>query len=654
MMQFATAPRPIRRILVANRGEIACRIMRTCRRLGLGTVAVYSDADADALHVRQADVAQRIGLPAATASYLNVAALIAAARDSGADAVHPGYGFLSENSAFARACEKAGLVFIGPTADVIAAMGSKIAAKKIADAAGVPTVPGYLGDDQTVERLGDEAKRIGFPLLIKASAGGGGRGMRRVDGIEEFAEALQSARAEARSSFGDDDVLLEKLVLHPRHIEVQLIGDSKGTLVHLFERDCSVQRKNQKVFEEAPAPNLSDVVRTKLYDRALRLGRAIGYTSAGTVEFVMEAGSDEPLFLEMNTRLQVEHPVTESITGIDLVEWQIRVAAGLALPASQADIRARGHAIEARIATERPDRAFQPATGRIIGLKTPRGARFDTGVDEGSEIGLHYDSMVAKLIAHGENRETAVANLSKALAETVVLGVATNIGLLRDVVARPAFLRGRVTTDFLEAEFPGGWAPDAASVRELRGLAAIRWARCNVRADASPWLRRSGFRVMGERRAAQAELLVRDDGSETAVIVGVDARGYRALFDDGHCVAWNEGTASSVQEDRIVVALNGLMLDAHVCFATDEDKSSGVEAVSDNILTAPLPGIVAALFADAGASVAKGDSLAQIEAMKLVHTLKAPIDGRIGRIHVAIGDTVPAGAALIEIVPQEE
>ncbi|MDQ8727457.1 biotin carboxylase N-terminal domain-containing protein [Bradyrhizobium sp. LHD-71] len=654
MTTFATAPRPIRRILVANRGEIACRIMRTCRRLGVSNVAVYSDADANALHVRQADAALRIGPPAVGASYLNVAAMIGAARESGADAVHPGYGFLSENAAFARACEEAGLVFIGPSADVIAAMGSKIEAKKLADAAGVPTVAGYLGADQTVERLANEAKRIGFPLLIKASAGGGGRGMRRVDCMEQFAEALQSARAEARSAFGDDKVLLEKLVPHPRHIEVQLIGDGKGTLLHLFERDCSIQRKNQKVFEESPAPHLSDVARTKLYDRAIRLGRAIGYTSAGTVEFVMEAGSDEPLFLEMNTRLQVEHPVTEEVTGIDLIEWQIRVAAGLALPASQADIRARGHAIEARIATERPDRAFQPATGRIVGLKTPRGARFDTGVDEGSEISLHYDSMVAKLIVHGEDRATAVANLGKALAETAVLGVATNIGMLRDVVARPAFVRGGMTTDFLEAEFPGGWSPGATSLRELRGLAAIHWARCNVGGDASPWLRRSGFRVTGERRSAQAELLVRDDGSETAVVIGVDARGYRAMFADGNDVVWHERAASSVQEDRIVVALNGLTLDAHVGFATDEAGSSAVEAASDNILIAPLPGIIAALLADAGASVAKGDSLAQIEAMKLVHTLKASIDGRIGRIHVAVGDTVSAGAALIEIVPLEQ
>jgi 3-methylcrotonyl-CoA carboxylase alpha subunit len=338
MTDLATAPRPIRSVLIANRGEIACRVIRTCRRLGLRTVAVHSDADAGALHVREADQAVRIGPPAAAESYLSIPAILDAARRTGADAIHPGYGFLSENAGFAQACRDAGLVFIGPSPGAIAAMGSKIEAKKIAETAGVPTVPGYLGDDQSLERLTAEAERIGFPVMIKASAGGGGRGMRRVETASAMASALQAAKAEARAAFGDDVVLLEKLIANPRHLEVQLMGDEHGGLVHVFERDCSVQRNNQKVFEEAPAPHLAQEVREKLYERSLRLGRTIGYSCAGTVEFIMEAGGDEPYFLEMNTRLQVEHPVTEAVTGIDLVAWQIRVAAGLPLPARQEDI----------------------------------------------------------------------------------------------------------------------------------------------------------------------------------------------------------------------------------------------------------------------------------------------------------------------------
>ncbi len=654
MSQFATAPRPIRRVLIANRGEIACRIIRTCRRLGLGTIAVYSDADAGALHVRMADVAFRIGPAAAAQSYLDIPALLAAARRGGADAIHPGYGFLSENPRFAAACEKEGIVFVGPSAEVIAAMGSKIEAKKIADAAGVPTVPGYLGADQSPQRIAEEALRTGFPLLIKASAGGGGRGMRRVDGLADLPQALSAAKAEALAAFGDDTVLLERLVLNPRHLEVQLIGDRHGNLLHLFERDCSVQRNNQKVFEEAPAPNLTDAARQKLYDRALLLGRAIGYTSAGTVEFVMEASSEEPYFLEMNTRLQVEHPVTEEITGVDLVEWQLRVAAGLELPARQQDICARGHAIEARIAAERPELGFQPATGTVLGVRVPPAVRLDSGIAEGSEIGLHYDSMIAKLVVLGEDRAGAVSKLDAALSEFAVLGVGTNTGLLRGSVRRSAFAEGRVTTGFLATEFPDGWTPDADAMRDLRAQAAILWAQAQGNDDEHPWLRPSGFRIMGQRRPAMVELTVSDDGAETVITVARDPEGYCAILDDGTKLHARPDVFGEVRGSRVCLSRSGLSIDAQVMLAVEQAAGSDIRETGADGLAAPLPGVVTAILVQHGARVSRGDSLMQMEAMKLVHSLTAPSDGVVGKIHCAVGDTVPIGAPLIDIVPQEE
>jgi acetyl/propionyl-CoA carboxylase alpha subunit len=383
-VRFLNSPRPIRSVLIANRGEIAVRVMRTCARLGIRTIAIYSDADADAVHVRTADEAVRIGPAPARASYLDMDAIIAAATQTGVDAIHPGYGFLSENATFVQRCETAGLIFVGPSATAVERMGSKIESKRIAEAAGVPTVPGYHGDAQDEATLTDAARQIGFPVLIKASAGGGGRGMRRVDRIGDFANELDNAKAEAEAAFGDGSVLLEKYILNPRHLEVQLAGDRTGHLVHLFERDCSVQRNNQKVLEEAPAPNLPEKVRAALFDAALKLGRAIGYDSAGTVEFIMDQDSDAPYFLEMNTRLQVEHPVTEFITGVDLVEWQLLAAAGERLPLAQDQLRVRGHAIEARITAERADLAFQPVTGQLSAVDAPRGLRFDSGVAPGS------------------------------------------------------------------------------------------------------------------------------------------------------------------------------------------------------------------------------------------------------------------------------
>ncbi len=655
MIDLVNAPRRIRSVLVANRGEIACRVIRTCRRLGLATVAVHSDADAAALHVRMADTAIRIGPAAAAQSYLDAAAIISAARAADADAIHPGYGFLSENAGFAAACRDAGLIFIGPTPEVIEAMGSKISAKKIADQAGVPVVPGYLGEDQSPGRLAEEAARIGFPVLIKASAGGGGRGMRRVDAAADMPAALQSAKAEARSAFGDDAVLLEKLISSPRHLEVQLVGDGHGNLVHLFERDCSVQRNNQKVFEEAPAPHLPDAVREKLYDRALRLGQTIGYTGAGTVEFIMEAGADEPYFLEMNTRLQVEHPVTEAITGIDLVEWQIRVAAGLALPLAQGDILQKGHAIEARIAAERPDRNYQPATGMVAGLVLPAGVRVDAGIADGSQIGLHYDSMIAKLIVHAPDRAAAVSRLVDALDGFAVLGVGTNTAFLKTCAQRPDFVAGRLTTGFLAREFPDGWQPPADVLMQVRAEAAAAWvATIPAGEDDNPWQRRSAFRVTAVGRPAQVQLRVADEYGEAGLTLLQDAAGSRALFDDGAETTVRGLTAVARAGDHRLVAWRGLSIDAIVTLAVEAAEDGAGQEAAENRLSAPLPGIVTGVFAAAGAVVAQGESLIQMEAMKLVHTLVAPRAGRIAHIHCTLGETVPAGAPLVDIESLEE
>ena len=446
-------------LLIANRGEIALRIMRTCARLGIRTIAVYSDADRGAAHVAAADEALRIGPAAARDSYLRADAIMEAVARSGAEGLHPGYGFLSEKPELAALCAAQGCVFIGPSADRIAAMGPKIGSKRIAAEAGVPSVPGYIGDDQSPARLLEEARRIGFPLMVKASAGGGGRGMRRVFSEGELLPALDLARREAEAAFGDASLLIERLVLRPRHLEVQVAGDKHGNVVHLFERDCSVQRNNQKVLEEAPAPNVPPAIRAKLLERGVALARTIAYDNLGTIEFILEEGEDDPWFLEMNTRLQVEHPVTEAITGLDLVEWQLRIACGEALPLHQGDIRERGHAIEARVTAERADQGFRPDAGGIVGYHEPASVRVDSGVRLGSEVTLFYDSLVAKVIAHGGTREVACARLAGGLRDFTLLGPATTIPFLIDAVEHPIFAEGRATTRFIEDAFPGGWRP---------------------------------------------------------------------------------------------------------------------------------------------------------------------------------------------------
>src|SRR5215204_3100414 len=492
------------KLLIANRGEIACRVIRTARRMGIATVAVYSAADMAALHVAMADEAYPIGPPPPRQSYLNIDAVIEAACDSGAEAVHPGYGFMSENAEFAETCAAAGVVFIGPPPQAIRAMGSKAAAKALMEKHGVPVVPGYHGADQDDARLLAEADRIGFPVLIKASAGGGGRGMRIVASKGEFARALDGARREAKGAFGDDTMLLERYLERPRHIEVQVFGDSHGNLVHLFERDCSIQRRHQKIVEEAPAPGLDSTRRQQIGEAAVAAARAVGYVGAGTVEFIMqssgaELGGERFYFMEMNTRLQVEHPVTEAVTGLDLVEWQLRVAAGEQLPVKQDELGLRGHAIEVRLYAENPARGFLPVTGTLHRLHFPEGdgVRVDTGVREGDAVTPFYDPMIAKIIAGGENRDAARMRLGRALADTAVLGLATNLGFLARVVADPDFAAGAVDTGFIERRgdsllAPAGPPPDAA----LAAAALYRFLSASEPGQApDPWSRGDGWRL---------------------------------------------------------------------------------------------------------------------------------------------------------------
>ena len=526
----------IRSLLIANRGEIAVRIARTCKRLGIRTIAVFSEADRDALHVAAADEAYCIGPAPARDSYLRTDAIVEAARRAGVQAVHPGYGFLSEKPELAAACARAGVVFVGPSAECIAAMGQKIGSKIIAAQAGVPSVPGYVGDDQSDARLIEEAKKIGFPVMVKASAGGGGRGMRPVFSGAELAPALDLARREAEAAFGDPTLLIEKLVQRPRHLEVQIAGDKHGEIVHLFERDCSVQRNNQKVLEEAPAPNLPAAVREKLLDRAVALARAIRYDNLGTVEFILEQGEEDPWFLEMNTRLQVEHPVTEAITGFDLVEWQIRIASGEPLPARQDEIRAQGHAIEARITAERADLSFRADVGVISAYRAPPAARLDSGVGVGSEVTMFYDSLLAKEIVHATTRAEACAQLAAGLRETVVAGVATTIPFLIDAVEHPLFAQGRATTRFIDDAFPGGWSPARANLRLARAVAAIvsldaAWRRT----DSGPWGVLAGFRVLRPAGGcAVCRAVVAADGAETALAVeSLSEERYRVSDDGG-------------------------------------------------------------------------------------------------------------------------
>jgi 3-methylcrotonyl-CoA carboxylase alpha subunit len=663
------------KILIANRGEIACRIIRTARRMGIGTVAVYSKADAAALHVRLADEARLIGPPPARESYLDIAAIIAATQQSGAEAVHPGYGFLSENPEFAEACAAAGLVFIGPPPSAIRAMGSKAAAKALMEAHGVPVVPGYHGAGQDAGRLVAEAERIGFPVMIKASSGGGGRGMRIVAGASEFAAALESARREALGAFGDDKMLIERYLAASRHIEMQVFGDTHGNAVHLFERDCSIQRRHQKIVEEAPAPGLDPAQRAAMGEAALKAARAVGYVGAGTVEFIVptdEKSGGAFYFMEMNTRLQVEHPVTEVVTGLDLVEWQLRVAAGEPLPLRQEQIALRGHAIEARLYAENPATGFLPSTGTLHCLHLPEGegVRVDSGVEAGDEVSSFYDAMIAKIIAWGEDRETARARLLRALADTALLGVTTNLGLLARIAADPDFAAGEVDTGFIERRREALLAPPGAVpalARAAAGLHRLLAGEETVaapgRADRfSPWTRVGGWRL--NLAAAAQSLNFRCDGDEWTVSAERDGLGWRMGLGERGLAA----TAERAGDGRLAVTLDGVRRLVRVfehgamlaVFASGESwiieevdplmPPPGADAVAGR-LTAPMPGRVVQLLVAAGDRVREGQPMIVVEAMKMEHTIAAPRHGTVAAVHYAPGDLVEEGAELIALMP---
>ena len=656
------------KILIANRGEIACRVAKTAKRMGIATVAVYSDADANARHVALCDEAWNIGPGPARESYLSIAAILQVAKSSGAQAIHPGYGFLSENEDFAEACEKAGIAFIGPPASAIRAMGSKSAAKAIMAKASVPLVPGYHGDNQDAAFLRKEADKIGYPVLIKASAGGGGKGMRVVERPDDFATSLASCQREAKSSFNDARVLLEKYLARPRHIEIQVFADSKGNCVYLFERDCSVQRRHQKVIEEAPAPGMTAKRRSAMGEAAVAAAKAIGYVGAGTVEFIADQ-SGSFCFMEMNTRLQVEHPVTEMITGQDLVEWQFRVAAGEALPLAQKDLAIRGHAIEARIYAEDPERNFLPSIGKLVHLRAPvesRHVRVDTGVRQGDEISMHYDPMIAKLIVWDEDRKSALARMLTALAGYEVVGVATNVAFLGRVIASQAFSAADLDTGLIERSraelFPAaGNAPAevlalaamAEMVREQEAAAA----RAKVSTDPhSPWnlsdgwrLNQDNFHVFHFSRAG------------TRHAVTVHYRGAAMEIDlPGGTVALSGtmnhgGTIRGWLADRYLegrVIRTGRTLDvflggAHHVLALDDLAVDEIDVDDGGSLASPMPGKVIALVASVGEKVEKGSPLMILEAMKMEHTIFAPGSGAVKAFHFAAGDQVEEGVELL-------
>ena len=637
------------RILIANRGEIACRVIETAQKMGVATVAVHSDVDAKARHVAMADTAVLIGEAAPAKSYLRGDRIIAAALETGAQAIHPGYGFLSENPEFVEAVEKAGLAFIGPSARAIRAMGLKDAAKKAMEEAGVPVVPGYHRADQDPGHLEVEAARIEYPVLIKAVAGGGGKGMRRVEGPEGFLGALESAKNEARGAFGNDDVLIEKYVTSPRHIEVQVFGDGKRA-VHLFERDCSLQRRHQKVIEEAPAPGMTPEMREAMGSAAVRAAEAIGYAGAGTVEFIVDGSEglkpDRFWFMEMNTRLQVEHPVTEAITGVDLVEWQLRVAAGEGLPTSQDDLSVTGHAFEARLYAEDVPKGFLPATGTLDHLKFPQGVRADTGVRAGDTISPWYDPMIAKLTVHAGTREIALKRLERAIAHTQVAGSVTNLAFLRALARHEGFGRGEVDTGLIDRDLEV-LAVDPVACSGSRALAALGVLGLD-KAEASgfalwaPLEQMATFDYRGDRLDVRVTTLGPGD-FEVAV---EDAR-HRLTRDAG---GWRvDGAPVGAEIVRtgtqvLVCWGNGYAFDL-----VDPLDRGTHDASAAGVVEAPMPGLVKAVFVAHGAEVRRGDRLALLEAMKMEHTLTAGRDGVVAEVLASEGLQVEAGAALIRL-----
>ena len=677
-----------KKLLIANRGEIACRVAATARRLGVKTVAVYSDADARAKHVAACDEAVHIGGSAPKESYLRWEAILDAAKATGAEAIHPGYGFLSENEDFANACAAAGLVFIGPPASAINAMGLKAESKRLMEQAQVPLVPGYHGANQDPALLQAEADRIGYPVLIKASAGGGGKGMRAVDKGEDFLAALESCKREAINSFGDDAVLVEKYVQRPRHIEIQVFGDTHGNCVYLFERDCSVQRRHQKVLEEAPAPGMTPELRARMGEAAVAAARAVNYVGAGTVEFIVEqpGGYDHPeqmkfYFMEMNTRLQVEHPVTEAITGLDLVEWQLRVASGEPLPLKQEDLRIHGHAIEARICAENPDNQFLPATGTLNVYRKPvhssfarADVRVDDGVREGDTISPFYDSMVAKLIVHGDTREQALARLDEALAQTHIVGLATNVQFLRHVVRSASFANAQLDTALIPREQAVLFNQQPVSL-PLAVAAAVAETLVLERAGegGDPFSKTDGWRSHGmfQRRFAfedgdahiPATLAYLHDGALRLTVGEGEAAvsGLLSFAPGAQAVAADQGPmwqlelAFAGESTRATVYMQGER--AHVftprgarsLVEVDLLAHAGDTAAEGGRLTAPMPGKVVSFAVKAGDAVKKGQALAVMEAMKMEHTIAAPADGTVTELLFTPGDQVTEGAELLKL-----
>lgn len=644
-----------RSLLIANRGEIACRVARTARRMGVETIAVYSEADANAMHVAACDRAFPIGGAPARDSYLNIERIIATAVKAGAEAIHPGYGFLSENPGFADACAAAGIVFVGPPASAMRAMGSKSAAKALMETSGVPLLPGYHGAEQDADFLADQAVRIGFPVVIKAVSGGGGRGMRVVERAADFAAALASARQESASAFGDDRVLVERYLQRPRHIEVQVFADTLGNAVHLFERDCSAQRRHQKVLEEAPAPGLSDGRREAMGAAAVAAAQAAGYVGAGTVEFVADEGGF--YFLEMNTRLQVEHPVTEMVTGFDLVEWQLRVASGEALPVDQSRISLCGHAIEARIYAEDPARDFAPSIGRLALFRMPderEGVRVDTGFATGDTVSVHYDAMLAKLICYGPSRDAALHRMGLALGECSVAGVASNLDLLGRIVAHPDFVAGGIDTGFIAREGATLLAAQGTPPDEVLAIAAlVVLASDSVAASDDPWDARDQWWV----NTTRMRTLEFTDGSAVYPVPVVREGG-----------AWRVGgvlgAAERVDGERLRVSLDGVWRtvlatrDHHVITLRDHGATWRLtlpdplsldedEADAGDRLIAPIPGQVTQVSVKVGDAVTRGDILVVMEAMKTVFRLAAPADAVVMSVSCAVGDTVSEGQVLV-------
>ena len=616
-------------LLIANRGEIACRVMRTARRLGIRTIAVYSDADAKALHVRLADEAVHIGPSPARESYLVGKKVIEAAKATDAEAIHPGYGFLSENADFAQAVIKAGLIWVGPKPASIRAMGLKDAAKKLMADAGVPVTPGYLGEDQDPKRLKKEADAIGYPVLIKAVAGGGGKGMRKVDAAKDFDDALESCKREAASSFGDDRVLIEKYILSPRHIEVQVFGDSHGNVVHLFERDCSLQRRHQKVIEEAPAPGMDDETRAAVCGAAVRAAQAVNYEGAGTIEFIADASEglkpDRIWFMEMNTRLQVEHPVTEEITGQDLVEWQLRVASGEPLPLKQDELFIDGHAIEARLYAEDPAKGFLPSVGRLEHFDLGEDGRIETGVEEGDAISPFYDPMIAKLIAVGDDRDEAIDELAAILDAVEVWPVRTNAAFLVNALLEPDFIEANIDTGFIEKHL-GELVPDAELDESVRRSAAAVAILAADEDRAAPAL--AGFRLNAPSRlsvALSGQAVELGDEDEIADVSG---------FADEH---------------RVVVFREGQAFE----FALGSRGTGTSHGLHDGEIEAPMPGKVTAVEVAAGDKVAKGQRLLTLEAMKMEHSLTAPFDGTVAELSAAQGQQVTEGQLLLRVEAEQ-